>query len=189
MLVDPSNQTAKKHPRKAQLTNENDQVFYSTTLSFAFVNLKPIVPGHVLVSPLRRVCRFNDMTADETSDLFLTVRRVTKMVERVYGATGLNVSVQDGSDAGQSVPHVHAHVLPRKTGDLDEKGGMDMIYTMMEGKEGNIGRQLWEEMDARRAKLASRDPIESESRKARSSEDMAAEAIHLRNEMEKENLV
>lgn len=146
------------------------------------------MPGHVLVSPLRRVCRFNDLTIDETSDLFITVRRVTKMIERVYGATGLNVTVQDGGDAGQSVPHVHAHVLPRKTGDLDDRGGMDMIYTMMEGKEGNIGRQMWEEMDARRARLARKDAIDSESRESRSSEEMVAEAVQLRNEMEKENL-
>ncbi|KAI5287275.1 hypothetical protein KEM52_001675, partial [Ascosphaera acerosa] len=116
------------------------QVFYITRLSFALVNLKPLVPGHVLVCPRRRVARFTELTARETADLFLAVRHVSRMIERVYRASSLNIAIQDGVDAGQSVPHVHAHVIPRQRGDLDDRGGSDAIYGMMNGAEGNIGR-------------------------------------------------
>ncbi|KAF4157838.1 hypothetical protein CNMCM6936_003749 [Aspergillus lentulus] len=58
------------------------QVFHLTPLSFALVNLKPILPGHVLVSPRRRVPRVADLTAAETSDLFLTVQRVGRTGRR-----------------------------------------------------------------------------------------------------------
>ena len=72
--------------------------------------------------------RFNDLSAAEVQDLFLTVQRVSRMVERVFSASSLNIAIQDGVDAGQSVPHVHAHIIPRKKDDLEEKGGTDAIY-------------------------------------------------------------
>ncbi|KAJ5646041.1 Histidine triad (HIT) protein [Penicillium lividum] len=112
------------------------QVFHTTPLTFALVNLKPILPGHVLISPRRVVPRVSDLTPAETSDLFLTVRRVGRMVERVYGGSSLNIAVQDGVDAGQSVAHVHAHIIPRRAADLDHRGGTDAVYDMLDGGGG-----------------------------------------------------
>lgn len=62
------------------------------------------------------------------------------MVERVYGGASLNIAVQDGIHAGQSVPHVHAHVIPRKAADLEHRGGTDAVYDMLDGQEGDVGR-------------------------------------------------
>ena len=93
-------------------------IFLRTRLSMAFVNLKPILPGHILVSPARVVPRFSAMTADEVSDLFLAVHRIGPILESVYGASSLTIAVQDGHDAGQSVEHVHVHVIPRRKGDF-----------------------------------------------------------------------
>ncbi|PLB47911.1 HIT-like protein, partial [Aspergillus steynii IBT 23096] len=118
------------------------QVFHQTPLTIALVNLKPILPGHVLVSPRRVVPRVADLTPSETSDLFQTVRRVGRMIERVYGGSSLNIAVQDGVDAGQSVPHVHAHVIPRKRADLDHLGGTDAVYGLLDGEEGDVGAEL-----------------------------------------------
>ncbi|PGH20085.1 hypothetical protein AJ80_03735 [Polytolypa hystricis UAMH7299] len=160
------------------------QVFYMTSLCFAVVNLKPLLPGHVLVSPIRSVPRVSDLTAEETAQLFLTVRRVGRMVERVYNASSLNIAIQDGIDAGQSVPHVHTHIIPRRRLDLDHRGGSDAIYEMMDGSEGNIAKRLWERMEAR-----SRLPaVDNEAREARSDEEMLEEAQRLAVEMEKEPL-
>ena len=86
----------------------------------AFVNLKPLLPGHVLVSPLRVAPRLSDLSTDELTDFMLTIRRVSRMLERVYGASALNIAMQDGPDAGQSVPHVHMHLIPRKAMDMDD---------------------------------------------------------------------
>lgn len=125
------------------------------------------------------------------------------MIERVYGATSLNIAIQDGVDAGQSVPHVHTHIIPRKKADLDHKGGTDSIYGMLDGEEGNLGRiqlelQLQKNINAQQAN--SRDTmltegtrrsnflaVDNESRTPRSQEDMEREAIMLAAEMEKEN--
>ncbi|KAF2877645.1 HIT-like domain-containing protein [Massariosphaeria phaeospora] len=118
------------------------QVFHLTPLSFALVNLKPLLPGHVLVSPRRSVPRFHDLSPAEVQDLFLTVQRVSRMVERVFDASALNIAIQDGVDAGQSVPHVHAHIIPRRREDLAHAGGTDAVYRMMEGEQGDLGAQL-----------------------------------------------
>lgn len=126
------------------------------------------------------------------------------MIERVYGATSLNIAIQDGVDAGQSVPHVHTHIIPRKRADLDHKGGTDAIYGMLDGEEGDLGRiqkelQLLRDTDvlqesstgtilAEGGKRRSNFPaVDNESRTPRSAEDMEREAVMLAAEMEKED--
>jgi len=165
------------------LTNTSPtQVFHITPLSFALVNLKPLLPGHVLVCPARRVARFNDLTTSEVTDLFQTVQRVSRMVERVFGASALNIAIQDGADAGQSVAHVHAHVIPRKGGDLEKT---DDVYRLLESED--IGRGL-RERDGIEARERGRFPAvdADEDRKPRSEEAMRKEAEWLFEEMGRE---
>ena len=148
------------------------------------MNLKPLLPGHVMVSPLRVVPRLSDLSQDEVTDLFLTVQRVARMLERVYHASSLNIALQDGIDAGQSVPHVHTHLIPRKATDLDDKGGNDAIYGMLEGEEGDVGRHLLERQVSR-----SKFPkVDDAARMPRTDEEMIQEADNLRNEMDEPRL-
>jgi bis(5'-adenosyl)-triphosphatase len=167
-------------------------VFYLSRLSFAIVNLKPLLPGHVLVSPRRVVPRFNDLSDTEVQDLFLTVQRVSRMVERVFDASSLNIAIQDGVDAGQSVPHVHTHIIPRKRNDLEDKGGTDAIYEMMESEDADLGKQLREKQRVARAELLEDEKkgkfpaVDNDSRKPRSDEEMQKEAEWLAEEMTKD---
>lgn len=156
------------------------QVFHLTQHSFALVNLKPLLPGHVLVSPLRVTPRFSDLTQAEVSDLFLTVQRVGRMIEHVYNASSLNIAIQDGEDAGQSVPHVHTHIIPRKKADLDERGGSDAIYGMLEGREGNIGEHFRARLTQEQQLLS----VDNDQREPRTEADMFEEAQMLAREME-----
>ncbi|CAN9080219.1 unnamed protein product [Alternaria alternata] len=166
-----------------------NQVFHVTRLSFAIVNLKPLLPGHVLVSPRRIVPRFNDLSAAEVQDLFLTVQRVSRMVERVFSASSLNIAIQDGVDAGQSVPHVHAHIIPRKKDDLEEEGGTDAIYGMMESEDADLSKQLADREKAAKAHLAGEEKkgrfpaVDNDSRKPRTDQEMQEEAEWLAEEM------
>lgn len=142
------------------------------------MNLKPLLPGHVLVSPRRIVPRFNDLSSAEVQDLFLTVQRVSRMVERVFSASSLNIAIQDGIDAGQSVPHVHAHIIPRKRDDLSHAGGTDAIYAMLEGEDGDLAKQLRDK--AERGRFPA---VDNDERKPRSEEEMLKEAEWLAEEM------
>ena len=136
--------------------------------------------------------RFNDLSTAEVQDLFLTVQRVSRMVERVFKASSLNIAIQDGVDAGQSVPHVHAHIIPRKKDDLEEKGGTDAIYGMMESEDADLNKQLAEKERAARTDLADEEKrarfpaVDNDSRKPRSDEEMQKEAEWLAQEMAKD---
>ena len=107
------------------------QIFYQSSLCVAFVNIKPIVDGHVLVIPKRSSVRLNELTSEETSDLFNTVRIVQEKIELQLGASASNIAIQDGKDAGQSVPHCHVHILPRSASSLEVVKG-DEIYSELE---------------------------------------------------------
>ncbi|XP_072845425.2 bis(5'-adenosyl)-triphosphatase isoform X1 [Pogona vitticeps] len=129
-------------------------VFLKTELSFALVNRKPVVPGHVLVCPLRPVERFRDLHPEEISDLFLTAQRVGNVVEQHFGGTSLTISVQDGPEAGQTVKHVHVHILPRKSGDFSRN---DNIYEELQqhDKEAEETPSKWRSEDEMAAEAAS----------------------------------
>lgn len=136
--------------------------------------------------------RFNDLSPAEVQDLFLTVQRVSRMVERVFDASSLNIAIQDGVDAGQSVPHVHAHIIPRKKDDLQERGGTDAIYEMMESEDADLNKQLQAKEAAAQAQLAEDErrgrfpAVDNDSRKPRSDEEMHKEAEWLALEMAKD---
>ncbi|KAF5904555.1 bis(5'-adenosyl)-triphosphatase, partial [Clarias magur] len=80
---------------------------------------------NVLVCPVRPVERFRDLRPDELADLFSTTQKVASAVENHFSASSLTIAIQDGPEAGQTVKHVHVHVLPRKPGDFDRN---DSIY-------------------------------------------------------------
>lgn len=113
---------------------DKDTIFFETQHCFAFTNLCCVVPGHVLVSTKRCVPRLNALDSAEMSDLFNTVCRVQRMLESIYGTTAATVTVQDGADAGQTVPHVHFHVMPRRPGDFKHN---DQIYVKLEDQVEN----------------------------------------------------
>lgn len=77
----------------------------------------PITEGHTLVCPHRCVPTIKDITEDELLALYEAIIRVRRMLQEVYGAEGFNVVWNEGKLAGQSVPHLHIHVIPRKEGD------------------------------------------------------------------------
>ncbi|KAL8142134.1 hypothetical protein V2J09_015166 [Rumex salicifolius] len=146
------------------------EVFYSTDLSYALVNLRPVIPAfygwkfvssHVLVCPKREVKRFADLTADEVTDLWLTAQKIGSRLEDYHKASSLTLTLQDGPQAGQTVPHVHVHIIPRKSGDFEKN---DEIYDAVDEKE----REMAEKLDL------------DKERKDRTLDEMAQEANEYR---------
>lgn len=90
-----------------------------------------------------------------------------------------NIALQDGPHAGQTVPHVHVHVLPRIPGATNKNPGpTDEIYEQMAQEEGNVGGGLWDRnifMRSRPKPSGHFPRIEDSMRNARSMEDMVAE--------------
>ena len=121
----------------------SDQVFLHSEHAFASVNLAPIVPGHSLIVSKRPAERMGQLTPAEIADLWSLVHRVQAGLERLLGTSAATVVLQDGPAAGQSVPHVHVHVMPRQEHDLEHasagasKDG-DEVYDMLKGSEGAL---------------------------------------------------
>lgn len=86
-------------------------------LAWVFPTNIPIVPGHVLVAPTRCVATFDELTSEERSAIFALQSHIMRTLEKVFGAEGFNIAWNQGEIAGQSVPHFHLHILPRKSGD------------------------------------------------------------------------
>ncbi|GAX76144.1 hypothetical protein CEUSTIGMA_g3588.t1 [Chlamydomonas eustigma] len=148
---------------------EHSEIFATTRLSYAFVNLKPVVPGHVLVSPKRVVQRFKDLSPEEVVDLWLLAQRVGSTIEPHFLATSLTYAIQDGPMAGQTVPHVHIHVLPRKANDFERN---DDVYDAIDASSPTMR----ENMSCSEGKNFDLD----KERKVRTKEEMSQEATVLR---------
>eukprot|EP00871_Galdieria_phlegrea_P005000 jgi/Galph1/5500/GphlegSOOS_G4125.1 len=140
------------------------EVFYTSKLAYGIVNLKPIVPGHVLVISKRVVPRFQDLTEEEVFDLWLSAQRIGTHLESFYQAQSMTYCIQDGKAAGQSVPHVHIHIIPRRFGDFERT---DQVYELLEKKDSSAissTAQKWRIEDA------------EDQRPSRTEEEMQREA-------------
>ncbi|KAH7930492.1 HIT-like protein [Leucogyrophana mollusca] len=157
------------------------QVFYRTSLSYAIVNLKPIVPGHVLVVPCRPVPRLADLTTPELTSLISSVQNVGRVIERVYSGDALTIACQDGKAAGQSIPHVHFHILPRRFQGDFFSGRNDDVYPALERAEGSLPRDF---QSSGQGGSPGHEPLKvdaDENRPPRTLEEMEKEATWLRN--------
>ncbi|CAD25767.1 BIS 5'-ADENOSYL TRIPHOSPHATASE OF THE HIT FAMILY [Encephalitozoon cuniculi GB-M1] len=95
-----------------------DHVIVKTRHSFIFTNIRPFLPLHILASPISRKQRLYELTAEETSDLFNSVRVAMKGLREL--CDGFTINIQDGECAGQTVFHAHVHIVPRVAQDLKD---------------------------------------------------------------------
>jgi len=88
----------------------------------------PISPGHTLVIPRRHVDSFFTLTAEERVDLLGLLDQAKAGIEKEFKPETYNIGINDGPAAGQTVPHLHIHLIPRYTGDIpDPRGGVRWI--------------------------------------------------------------
>ena len=88
----------------------------------------PISPGHKLIISKRHVGSFFDLSSDEREDLMSLLASAKANVEAEFKPDGYNIGINDGPAAGQTVPHLHIHLIPRYKGDLpDPRGGVRWI--------------------------------------------------------------
>jgi ATP adenylyltransferase len=102
------------------LSDEEANIVHRGGTCFAILNAYPYATGHVLVLPYREVPDLEDLTADETSELWAAVTDAVRALKAAYRPEGINVGINLGRPAGGSVSqHLHVHVVPRWTGDAN----------------------------------------------------------------------
>lgn len=97
-------------------------------LAVAFADGYPVSPGHTLVVPRRHVANFFSLSEDEQCALWSLVPCAERILTREHGPAGYNIGVNVGTAAGQTVAHVHLHLIPRYEGDRpDPRGGVRWV--------------------------------------------------------------
>lgn len=88
----------------------------------------PVAPGHTLVIATRHVPSFFDTTPDERSAMLELLDAAKTQLQSEFGPAGYNIGINDGAAAGQTVGHLHIHLIPRYPGDVvDPRGGVRWV--------------------------------------------------------------
>ena len=119
---------------KIKQLGENQQTSYWAVVGDAY----PVNKGHLLIVPKRHITATDDITANEWYDLQQTIGAVKRLIsdeekqKEVFGKIiteedtypdGFNIGINEGKAAGQTIPHLHIHVIPRYFGDIEDPTG------------------------------------------------------------------
>jgi histidine triad (HIT) family protein len=118
--------------------------------ALAFLDVSPLADGHVLVVPHAHVARIEDLPTEDAAALLRLVVGLAGPAREAVGAAGSTIGINNGEATGQTVPHVHVHIVPRVAGD-----GAGSIHTIFKPRP-RLG--LPEVGAAIRARLAAAQP-------------------------------
>jgi diadenosine tetraphosphate (Ap4A) HIT family hydrolase len=114
---------------KCPFCQPDDSIIAKTALSCAFFDNFPVSKGHALVIPKRHVATIWELSEDEYVDVFDLVKKVKDMIQKKFDPQGINVGVNCGQAAGQTVFHAHIHIIPRYAGDVpNPRGGCETSF-------------------------------------------------------------
>ena len=83
----------------------------------AFLDIAPLADGHTVIVPRRHVATIEELEPAEVTGLFHAVHRLAGPARRAVGAEGSTIGVNNGAATGQTIPHVHVHIVPRRADD------------------------------------------------------------------------
>lgn len=110
------------------------ELITETATSVAFLDSFPVNPGHTLIIPKRHIASYFDLSIHEQRALWLVVNRCKMLIQKRFNPDGFNVGINVGETAGQSIFHVHIHLIPRYKGDVESpRGG---VRGVIPGKQG-----------------------------------------------------
>jgi diadenosine tetraphosphate (Ap4A) HIT family hydrolase len=110
-------------------TLEKNSLVLVNALAINIYDNYPVSKGHSLVIPKRHISSLSEATTQEITALFSLVDETKKQLYEIYKPTGFNIGINDGASAGQTVMHLHIHVIPRYKGDQeDPRGGIRWIF-------------------------------------------------------------
>jgi histidine triad (HIT) family protein len=122
---------------KARIINENDY-------AMAFLDAFPLSSGHTLVVPKAHYSKVQDMEKEYSCAVFSIACQIAAILEPTVRVNASTIAIHNGRDAGQEVPHVHIHIVPRSAND-----GAGPIHSMFKSRS----RLNNEEMDKLADKL------------------------------------
>jgi histidine triad (HIT) family protein len=88
-------------------------IVYEDDQTLAFLDINPNAPGHTLVIPKKPFQNIFDIDQETLGAVMETVRKIAPVVRDAVGASGVHINSNHGTEAGQEVPHLHMHIIPR----------------------------------------------------------------------------
>jgi len=102
-----------------------EEAFISNEYFFAKWDKYPVSPGHAIIISKRHICFLAELRPMEATALFRLLKKSRKIIKDKYHPGGFNFGVNEGSTAGQTIFHLHIHLIPRYKGDVkDPRGGV-----------------------------------------------------------------
>ena len=125
----------------AKIIDENEN-------AIAFLDAYPLTAGHTLVITKNHYAKLQDVEFDQINQLFSLVNKILPSIEKGTGVQGTLIAIHNGKDAGQEIPHLHVHIVPRKLGD---GGGsihsmFDSSHRLEEGEMIKVFRKIKEQL-------------------------------------------
>ena len=108
------------------------QKFYEDDFVYALYTHKPIIPSHFLIIPKRHVERLEELTDEEMLTIFHTLDKVQKASSKVFHTVSYFIHQKNGIEVGQSVPHLHFHLIGKEEGDdSDVKFAFNLLISQL----------------------------------------------------------
>lgn len=101
----------------------NKEPLLQNKLAIAYLDEFPVSKGHILIISKRHASTFFDLTKEEQISLITLLNECKEYIDKKYNPDGYNVGLNCGEFAGQSVMHVHMHLIPRYKGDVSNPRG------------------------------------------------------------------
>ena len=105
-----------------------ERIIDSNEFGFVIRDGFPVSPGHTLIIPKRHVGSFFEISLEERDALLALLDKAKETIDTEFHPDGFNIGINDGPSAGQTVPHLHIHLIPRyKNDQADPRGGVRWI--------------------------------------------------------------
>jgi diadenosine tetraphosphate (Ap4A) HIT family hydrolase len=106
-----------------------DRIVLESSAALAIRDKFPVTHGHTLIIPRRHIASFFETTQDERTQMLSLLDAVKLQLDKELAPAGYNIGINDGAAAGQTVMHLHVHLIPRSKGDSpDPRGGVRWIF-------------------------------------------------------------
>ena len=107
----------------------DSRIILSNGHAMAIYDGFPVSPGHTLVIPKRHIASFFEATKEEQGAMLDLLSDMRQRLQAEHNPGGFNIGINDGAAAGQTVMHLHIHLIPRYAGDQpDPRGGVRWIF-------------------------------------------------------------
>lgn len=119
------------------------EIICETATCVAFYDGYPVSKGHALIIPKRHVANYFDLTNHEREAMNIMLQYVKKKIDERFNPDGYNIGINVNKEAGQSVFHVHMHLIPRYKGDVENpKGGVRGVIPSKQNYNTQVKKKL-----------------------------------------------